>query len=151
MKKIIIKNLWLKVLALFLAVVVWLYVVGELNKGPPNQRALFERILPYRIEASEITIKIALIGKPLEGYRVLNDKATVQPSSCIIMAPRNVLKGISHVTTEDIDIGEFTKSIVKQIKIKPMGGGAILNGNFLVTVAVPIEKIEQKEKEEVVQ
>ncbi|NQU74245.1 MAG: YbbR-like domain-containing protein [Candidatus Omnitrophica bacterium] len=146
MKKIIIKNLWLKVLALFLAVIVWLYVVGELNKGTPNQRALFERILPYRIEAREVPIKIALIGKPLNGYRVLHEKATVKPSTCIIMAPKNVLKNISHVATEDIDIGEFTKSVVKQIKVKPIGGGVIVKGNFFVTVAIPIEKIERKKE-----
>lgn len=48
MKQLIMQNFWLKVLALFLATLVWLYVVGELNKGTPEERALFERILPFK-------------------------------------------------------------------------------------------------------
>lgn len=44
MKELIIKNLWLKLLALFLAVILWLYIVGELNKGTPEEKVLFEKI-----------------------------------------------------------------------------------------------------------
>ena len=144
MKRIAIKNLWLKVAALFLAIIVWVYVVGELNKGTPNQRALFERMLPYKVIAREVPIKIALIGKPLSGYRVLVERINVKPSSCIIMAPRNVLKSISYVTTEDIDVGEFTKSVLKKVKIKPVGPGIYLEKDFLVNIAVPIEKIKKQ-------
>ena len=44
MKRLVIKNFWLKVLALFLAVIVWFYVVGELNKGTPEEKTLLRTL-----------------------------------------------------------------------------------------------------------
>jgi hypothetical protein len=32
-KKIIINNFWLKVISLIIAIIVWLYVSGEITKG----------------------------------------------------------------------------------------------------------------------
>lgn len=48
MRQLIAANFWLKVLALFLAIVVWLYVVGELNKGSPEEKAFFNKMMFYR-------------------------------------------------------------------------------------------------------
>lgn len=49
MREIILRNFWLKILALFFAILVWLYVVGELNKGTPEERALFKKIINAKI------------------------------------------------------------------------------------------------------
>jgi len=141
-RKIIIKNFWLKVSAFFLAIIVWLYVVGELNKGTLDERAFFEKILPYKAQAVEVPIKVTLIGKPLTGYRILNERISVKPSTCVIIASKNLLKNIEYATTEEIDISEFTKSVVKQVRLKPVGTGIILEKHFFVTVAIPVEKIE---------
>jgi len=148
MKKLIIRNFWLKVLALFLAIVAWLYVVGELNKGTVEEKALFDRMLPYKLAAKEIPIKINLIGNPPPGYRVLNEAVSVKPSVCLILAPKNLIKDISYVTTEEIDIGKFTRSIAREVKIKPLRGGIILEKYFVVNVVIPVEKIEQETKTE---
>lgn len=48
MRQLIVANFWLKLLAFFLAIIVWLYVVGELNKGSPEEKAFFEKMLFYR-------------------------------------------------------------------------------------------------------
>lgn len=45
MKRLIIENFWLKLLALLLAIIIWMYVVGEANKGAPEEKAVFKRIL----------------------------------------------------------------------------------------------------------
>jgi hypothetical protein len=50
-KQLIIANFWLKLLALFLSLIVWLYVAGELNKGSPEEKALFEKMMFHRGEA----------------------------------------------------------------------------------------------------
>ncbi|MDD5450113.1 MAG: hypothetical protein PHO42_05910 [Candidatus Omnitrophica bacterium] len=47
MRRFIIKNFWLKLVALFLAIIVWLYVVGELNKGTTEEKAVIHRVLPW--------------------------------------------------------------------------------------------------------
>lgn len=143
MKQLIVANFWLKILALFLAIIVWLYVVGELNKGSPEESALFFRIMPFRVSAKEVPIKVALVGKPLNGYQILAETVTVKPAAYAILAPSSIVKKIEYVTTEDIDIGEFTKSVVKEVKLKPIGGGVTLDKNFIVKVVIPVHKIEQ--------
>jgi len=146
MKQLVVKNFWLKVLALFLAVIVWLYVVGELNKGTPDEKSLFDRILPSRLAAKEIPIKVALVGKPRPGYHLLSEEISVKPSSCVILTSRNLLKNIGYLTTEEIDISEFTKSIAKEIKVRPVGPGVILEKDFYVTVVIPIRKLEEQKQ-----
>lgn len=44
--RFITRNFWLKIVALFLAIIIWVYVVGELNKGSLDEKAFLERILP---------------------------------------------------------------------------------------------------------
>lgn len=142
MRQLIVTNFWLKALALFLALIVWLYVVGELNKGSPEEKALFLRIMPFKLYAKEVPIKVALVGKPRYGYQVAVEKVVVKPEAYAILAPRSIAKDIEYVTTEDIDIGEFTKSAAKEVKLKPIGGGVVLDRNFMVKVVIPVHKIE---------
>lgn len=142
MKRLIITNFWLKILALFLALVIWLYIVGELNKGSPEEKALFFRIMPFRVSAKEVPIKVALIGKPQDGYQVHAEAIIVKPAAYAILAPKSIIRSIDYVTTEDIDIGEFTKSVVKEVRLKPIGGGVILDRHFMVKVVIPVNKIE---------
>ncbi|MEI8176626.1 MAG: YbbR-like domain-containing protein [Candidatus Omnitrophota bacterium] len=144
MKKLIVENFWIKVFSLLLAMIMWLYVVGELNKGTPEEKAIFGRILPYKLEAVEVPVKVTLIGKPIAGYRVLNDRIVIKPSTCLIMGPKSMIKDIPYVTTEDIDLSEFTRSVVRQVRLKQVGPGISLEKDFFITVVVPITKIEQE-------
>ena len=144
MIRFIVKNFWLKVTALFLAVILWMYVAGELGKGTEQETVLFDRILPYKLIAKEVPIKVNLIGQPRPGYRVLNDQITIKPSNCMVMGPKNSLKTIQYVTTQEIDLGEMTRSVVREIKIKPPGSGFVMEKDFFVTVVVPVQKIEQE-------
>jgi len=146
MKQLIVKNFWLKVTALFLAIVIWLYVVGELNKGTPEEKSLFERILPARVSAKEVPIKVVLIGKPVPGYTVLTEEISVKPYTAVVLAPRNLLKNIGYMATEEIDIGEFTKSTVKDVGIKPVGPGIVFDKDFRVRVVIPVKKIKPEEE-----
>ncbi len=142
MKQFFVKDFWLKMLALFFAFAVWVYVVSELNKGTPEEKEFFGKFLPYKVSALEVPIKVALIGKPLTGYRVLNDRIVIRPSTCLLIAPRNLIKTISYVTTADIDISELTKSVARQVKIRPVGPGIFLEKDFFVNIVIPVERVE---------
>lgn len=148
MRQLIVKNFWLKMLALLLAFVAWLYVVAELGKGTQQETSLIENILPYKVDAKEIPIKINLIGNPPAGYRVLNEKILVRPSSCVLIGPKGLLKKITYIPTEEIDIGKFTRSVSKDFKIQPTGVGVLLEKSFFVSVTIPVEKIEQPQAQE---
>ena len=144
MKRLIIKNFWLRVLALFLAVLVWFYVMGELNKDKTHDSSLFERMLPYRATTKEVPIKVTLIGEPASGYKVIENDISVIPSRCLLVAPTNILDEVDHISTEEIYLNEFTRSISKDIKIKPISSGITLEKDFLIRVTIPIKKIEQE-------
>lgn len=149
LKDLIVKNFWLKVLALFLAVLSWFYIIGELDKRAPEGSAFFKQVLPYRMVAQDMPIKINLVGKPRTGYQVLYDKITIKPSSCVILAPRYLMQKLSSITTDQINIGEFTKPIVKKVHIRPVGHGIILESDFVVDVVIPIKKIQPQEQHQV--
>jgi len=147
MRQLIVKNFWLKALALSLAFIIWVYVVGELDKGTPDEKALFNRMLPYKLAAKSVPIKAAIVGSPKPGYRIQNEAIMIRPSTCLVMAPQNLLKSIHYVTTEDIDLSEFTRPASKEVKIKPIGGGVMLEKDFFVRVVIPVKKAQAPDKE----
>lgn len=57
MKQLIVRNFWLKLMALLLAIIVWLYVVGELNKGTPEEKAFFKKVLPLEKAGQETGVE----------------------------------------------------------------------------------------------
>lgn len=44
------ENVWLKIGSLLLALILWFYVVNELNKGSEEERQFLKRILPMSAE-----------------------------------------------------------------------------------------------------
>jgi len=143
-KSFIMRHFWLKVTALLLAVIAWLYVVGELDKGTLQEQELFEKILPYRLSAKEVPIKINILGNPPHGYRVVLESVTITPSTCVIFASKNFLRNVEYIATEATDISEYTKPVTRRIKLKPVRSGIILENDFFVDIVIPIEKIAEK-------
>lgn len=142
MKNIILNNLGLKLLALFLAVLTWFYIVEELQKGAIEESEALKSIFPYRIVSKQLPIKLNLTGEPEAGYRMLKDKITLDPSSCVIIGPKSFLKKVSSIETQPISISGDVKTIIKDISIIPPIKGISIKEKF-VTVTIPIEKSEE--------
>lgn len=142
MKSIILNNLGLKLLALFLAVVTWFYIVVELQKGTPEEREVLQRILPYRMVSKQIPIKLNLIGEPQKGYMVEYDKIVIEPSTCVMIGPGSFLNRLSAVNTQSIDISEYTKTFTKDISIISPTKGVTMKEKF-VSVTIPIIKVKE--------
>ena len=140
-KKFILNNIGLKLISLFLAIITWIYIVGELNKATPEERAALARLLPYRMTAKYLAVQLNLTGELREGYQVLTDNITVNPSGIMVVGPRGLLDRISFVKTEPIDISEYTKSFSRDVSLLPLAKGLSIKERF-VTVTVPVQKFK---------
>lgn len=141
MKKFMINNLGLKVISLFLAIIAWVYIVGELNKATPEERAALERLLPYRMTAKFLPVQLNLTGEQKDGYEVLTDKTTISPRGIMVVGPRSLLGRLSSVKTEPIDISDNTKNFSKDVSLMPLAKGLSIKEKF-VSVNIPIQKIK---------
>ena len=137
MRTTIFNNLGLKLLALLLAIITWVYVVIELQEGNVAEKEVLQSILPpYRMVSKKISIKLNLVGEPKEGYEVAYDKVVLKPSQFLIVGPKSLLKDISSVDTEPVDLSGHVKTIIRDVSvITPTKG--VIKEKF-VTITIPI-------------
>lgn len=141
-KKFFLNNIGLKLIALVLAVITWIYIVGELDKGTPEDRAALEKLLPYRMTAKIFPIQLNLTGESKEGYEILTDSVTITPRDVMVVGPRSLLSRVAFIKTEPIDISEHTKSISEDVSLMPLAKGLSIKEKF-VSVKIPIKKIAE--------
>ncbi len=138
-KRFFLHNIGLKLIALVLAIVSWVYIVGELSKATPEEAAALERLLPYRMSAKYIAIQPNVTGKPREGYEIQIDLISVMPEGIMVVGPRSLLDRVTFAKTEPIDISDHVKTFTKDISIMPLAKGLSVKEK-IVTVTVPIEE-----------
>ena len=139
MKNTILNNFGLKLLALLLAIVTWVYIVIELHQGSGRETAALQSMLPsYRLESKKIPIKLNIMGEPKEGYQVAYDRVVLNPSEFILVGPKALIAHLSAIETETVDITGSNKTFMKDISVIPPTKGVIKEK--FVTITVPILK-----------
>lgn len=137
MRNIITNNLGLKLLALLLAIVTWIYIVIELQEGTVAEREALQSILPpYRLVSKKIPIKLNISGEPKTGYVVAYDQIAIKPSEFLIVGPKSMLTRLSSVETEPVNISGYSKTVIRDVGIVPPTKGVIKEK--FVTITIPI-------------
>ena len=139
MKRNLLNNMGLKLISLVLAIIAWVYIVGELNKATPEERAALERLLPYRMAAKFLPIQVNFTGKAKAGYEIVTDGVTINPDGIVVIGPRSLLDKTSFIKTEPVDVSDHMKSFSKDVSLIPMAKGLSVKEK-LVTIDVPIKK-----------
>lgn len=140
LRRFFVKHLGLKILSLILALLVWFYIVNELNKGSLEEMQLLRRMLPTDgLVAKKIMIKPVFVGKPHWGYKVKSDQAIIVPEYCIVVGSRDMLGKVKFAYTMPIDIRKTAKSFTVSVPLNPIAPGVYME-ETLVQVTVPIEK-----------
>lgn len=139
MKNIILNNLGLKLLALFLAIVTWYYIVAELEKGPLEEREALRSIFPYKLYSVQVPIKLNLIGEPYKGYAVVQNEIKIEPSTIVMVGPKALLGRVSSVETQPVDISGYTRTVNKDVSLVSPAKGIAVKGRF-VNITIPIVK-----------
>ena len=136
----ILHNLFIKIIALFLAILTWSYIAGQLYKQVPEAQRSPQTVVALagkNVIVKRVPVHINLIGAPEEGYQVAMDRIRIDPTECVMSGPIEKIETIFFVTTEPISVEGLTKSIRQQVKLKEIPGCTISKEQQF-TVAIPI-------------
>ena len=140
-KKWITNNLGLKILSLVLAMATWFYVNSELTKLKNEEGRAIVSMLRYKIISKKLPIQLTIVGEIRKGYKLTIDDITVDPETIVVVGPENILREVNSARTMPLDIGEYTKDVIKQIELAPIAKGIALKDS-IVKVYLPILKEE---------
>ncbi|MDO8535728.1 MAG: hypothetical protein Q7S30_01775 [Candidatus Omnitrophota bacterium] len=139
-KDVFTKHLLLKFLSLMLALLVWFYIVNELNKGPNEELEFLKRLRPNEdMVAKKLMIKPVFVGRPSWGNIVRRDQVVITPEYCVVMGSKNILSKIKSAYTMPIDLKRVSKPFTAGVALSPIAPGVYME-ETLVQVTVPIEK-----------
>jgi len=140
MKNPFTHNIELKITSLILALALWFYIVGELNKGSEQEKQFLNKILPADgVVARKLVIRPIFVGKPRYGYYIDTKRVLANPDYCIVVGPREMLGKIKYVFTTPIDVSGLSKPFAKSVPLNPIAPGVFME-ETLVQVTVPVEK-----------
>ena len=139
MKRLHISNFGLKILSLILALLVWLYIVNEIQMGRINQVKSIPSFFGYEMTEKRVEVKPNIIGQPIAGFVVDTKNIIIDPKYLIVIGPKKYLRDIEYVYTEELDISEFTKDIRLAVKLSRFVKGYVPRKNF-INIVIPIQK-----------
>ena len=138
--KLLTKNVGLKIIALILALVLWFYVVNELNKGSEVDKQFLNKVLPSdSVMAKKLVIKPIFTGTPRSGFAINSNKTVIVPEYCIVVGQKDLLSRTRFAYTMPIDVRGISKPFTKSVPLNPIAPGIFME-ETLVQVTVPIEK-----------
>jgi YbbR domain-containing protein len=139
-KTLFTNNLGLKLISLVLALMLWFYIVEELEKGSEDDMRFLNKVLPSEgVAAKKLLIRPVVVGRPKSGYVVSTENIITSPDYCIVVGTRGLLGKIRHAYTMPIDVAGAYKTITKSVPLNPIAPGVYME-ETLVQVTVPIEK-----------
>jgi YbbR domain-containing protein len=136
-------NFWLKFFSLIIAFATWLYVVDLVeNDDFSEKKSAVEQVFSrLQFSVKEVPIKPAFTGKAPEGYVILYDDIKITPSSISIFGPTKVLDEVDFLTTQPLDVSEYTRSVNLQTGIRSKFKYLRFE-NKVVDILLPVQKIE---------
>ena len=145
LKKVLLNNIGLKLLALLLAFVTWFYI-GEATKVAPQKTVLQRIFSPAYYSSKKLYIKPIFVGSVPRGYEFVETDVNVMPEFIVVLGPSNILSEKEFIYTKPIDLSEHTKTRTVDIELKSISPSIKLQETN-VQVYLPIKKPGKKTKE----
>ena len=130
----------LVLVSLVLAVVTYFYVRDSIRRNEMKSHDPSYKLI--KLTAKSIPVKVRFTSKPPEGYRLVQEMVTVNPSRIIVIGPEALLEGASSAETAIMDISQSTRKIIKSIPIESVAGIHLAGEPYSVEVVVPIEQLQ---------
>lgn len=138
--KVVTENAGLKLTALVLALGLWFYIVGELNRGNAEEKQFLNKVLPSdNVIAKKLSIRPVLIGKPRRGFAVDRDRVLVQPEYVIVVGTKDLLAKIRYAYAMPVDVSGAAKPVSQSVSLNPIAPGVFMEETS-VQVTVPVER-----------
>ncbi len=140
MRNWLLKNFGLKSISLALAVITWLYVVGELRHTPGEERLPFwVGYAPGNVR-KQVQITPIIKGQPAENYILHADKITIKPDATFIIGPKRIVDKLVFLKTVPIDITGQSRTYNVTAPLESVRGIRFYGAGGIVDITIPIEK-----------
>lgn len=127
-------------IALALAVITYAYL-GQMMRDNAESRDSSYKLI--KLTAKTIPVRVRIASVPPEGYRLIQERISVNPAQVTVIGPEALLDEASSAETAIIDISQTNRKIVKSIPLESVAGVHLGGESHIVDVTIPIEKIEQ--------
>lgn len=94
-----------------------------------------------RIKQKQVPIKIALVGEPLPGFQI--GRIMAVPDKVLVEGGETELKGISEVTTEEVDLNGVNEGFSVIVPLVHRGTYTYLKDDKTTEVQVEIQPVEE--------
>lgn len=140
----LLKGSWvLKMAALIAAILTYFYINGEIYTTEKDKKVLDPSYKLIKLTAKNLPVKVRLATAPPDGYRIVDNQVSTQPSQVIVVGPEALLEEASTAETALLDISENTKTMTRRIPLESVAGIHLAGTPYTVDVTVPLEKIEE--------
>lgn len=143
MKNWLLKNFWLKVISLALAVITWFYVVDELSHTPGEERLPFWVGYAPGNVIKQVQVIPMIKGHPAENYILRADKIVLKPDATFIIGQKRIVDKVASLKTVPVDITGQTKTYNVTVPLESVKGIRLYGGGGIVDLTIPIEKSQQ--------
>ncbi len=139
MKLTIFSNIPLKLTALVLAVVAYIYIGSELRESPGTLPTAITKDYNAKI----VPVRVDLLGKPHRGFEVNENQIVVKPEKVMIIGPRILIESLDYLETQPIYIGKKAGSLRATVPLKIVGPYQGMDQQ-MIEVLIPIERSAKK-------
>ncbi len=143
-KKILLNNIGLKVLALVLALVTWFYI-GEITEEGTNQTIVQRFRSPSYFVSKKLSIQPNFVGEVPPGYMLIQDDIKVDPEYMVVLGPETILSKKEFIYTKPIDLSEYTKTKTLDVGLERISHEIRIQKTD-VSIFIPVKKITEKGK-----
>lgn len=126
--------------ALILAAITYGYLNQMMQKNAENQDSSYKLI---KLTAKTVPVRVRIASTPPEGYRLVQERITVNPARVTVIGPEALLEEASSAETAIIDISQTNRKIIKSIPLESVSGVHLSGEAYVVDVTIPIEKLEE--------
>jgi YbbR domain-containing protein len=127
-------------IALALAAITYTYLNQMIQKSAEPQDASYKLI---KLTAKTVPVHVRVASNAPEGYRIIDQRITVDPARITVIGPEALLEEASVAETAIIDVGQSTHKIIKSIPLESVAGVHLGGEPMFVDVTIPIEKLEE--------
>lgn len=139
--KVLLNNIGLKILALFLAFVMWFYI-GEATKVTTEKTVLQKIFSRAHYVSKNLYVKPVFAGNVACGHEFAENDVKIMPEFIVVLGPSNILSEKEFIYTESIDLSEYTKARTVDVELKSISPSIRIRKTS-VQVYLPIKKIKQ--------
>ncbi len=133
-------SLFMKIAALVCALATYSFIQNEIESSEKKVTDPSYKLI--KLTAKNLPLKVRLASDSPEGYRILMDRVSSNPSQVIVIGPEALLEEASNAETALIDVSENTSPVTKRIPLESVAGIHLTGEPYQVEVTVPIEQVE---------